>query len=102
MSHVLPNISRGQFFEPIFTSKKFDLYTSIYGRLYISSSKIFATVIHSIMVKSSFKLQSDAIMANYTLATTALGSINGEVPQSIHATPYRKKIVLYAEGCFIM
>ena len=31
MSHVLPNISRGQFFEPIFTSKKFDLYTSIYG-----------------------------------------------------------------------
>ena len=32
MSHVLPNISRGQFFEPIFTSKKFDLYTSIYGK----------------------------------------------------------------------
>ena len=31
MSHVLPNISRGRFFEPIFTSKKFDLYTSIYG-----------------------------------------------------------------------
>ena len=28
---VLPNISRGRFFEPIFTSKKFDLYTSIYG-----------------------------------------------------------------------
>ena len=34
MSHVLPNISRGRFFEPIFTSKKFDLYTSIYGRLW--------------------------------------------------------------------
>ena len=33
MSHVLPNISRGRFFEPIFTSKKFDLYTSIYGIL---------------------------------------------------------------------
>ena len=33
MSHVLPNISRGRFFEPIFTSKKFDLYTSIYGNL---------------------------------------------------------------------
>ena len=33
MSHVLPNISRGRFFEPIFTSKKFDLYTSIYGKL---------------------------------------------------------------------
>ena len=32
MSHVLPNISRGRFFEPIFTSKKFDLYTSIYGK----------------------------------------------------------------------
>ena len=31
MSHVLPNISRGRFFEPIFTPKKFDLYTSIYG-----------------------------------------------------------------------
>ena len=31
MSHVLLNISRGRFFEPIFTSKKFDLYTSIYG-----------------------------------------------------------------------
>ena len=33
MSHVLPNISRGRFFEPIFTSKKFDLYRSIYGML---------------------------------------------------------------------
>ena len=32
MSHVLPNISRGRFFEPIFTSKKFNLYTSIYGK----------------------------------------------------------------------
>ena len=32
MSHVLPIISRGRFFEPIFTSKKFDLYTSIYNR----------------------------------------------------------------------
>ena len=31
MSHVLPNISRGRFSEPIFASKKFDLYTSIYG-----------------------------------------------------------------------
>ena len=35
MSHVLPNISRGRFFEPIFTSKKFDLYTSIYGNLFV-------------------------------------------------------------------
>ena len=33
MSHVLPNISQGRFFEPIFTSKKFDLYMSIYGIL---------------------------------------------------------------------
>ena len=34
MSHVLPNISRSRFFEPIFMSKKFDLYTSIYGTLF--------------------------------------------------------------------
>ena len=34
MSHVLPNISQGRFFEPIFTSKKFDLYTSIYGKIF--------------------------------------------------------------------
>ena len=40
MSHVLPNISRGRFFEPIFTSKKFDLYTSIYGNLLILESAI--------------------------------------------------------------
>ena len=32
MSHVLSNISRGRFFEPIFTSKKLDLFTSIYGK----------------------------------------------------------------------
>ena len=31
MSHVLQNVSQGRFFEPIFTSKKFNLYTSIYG-----------------------------------------------------------------------
>ena len=35
MSHVLPNISRGRFFELIFTSKKFNLYTSIYGNLFV-------------------------------------------------------------------
>ena len=41
MSHVLPNISRGRFFEPIFMSKKFDLYTSIYGIIIIQVHKIF-------------------------------------------------------------
>ena len=35
MSHVLPNISQGRFFEPIFTSKKFDLYMSIYGIYFV-------------------------------------------------------------------
>ena len=43
MSHVIPNISRGRIFEPIFMSKKFDLYTSIYGmqhRLSTSNSNL--------------------------------------------------------------
>ena len=44
MSHVLPNISRGRFFEPNFTSKKFDLYTSIYGIAFGSDSWDFSSV----------------------------------------------------------
>ena len=41
ISHVLPNISRCRFFEPIFTSKKFDLYTSIYGIHYKISTIVY-------------------------------------------------------------
>ena len=68
MSHVLPNISRGRFFEPIFTSKKFDLYTSIYGKSAVQLNKKVGKTDSSFVTKTKAIFMYKRIIYNSKVA----------------------------------